>query len=96
LVHNVCHCRNTAMHLHCQHRMLETGYARAGRSLLRCGVCHATYSNAEMRPTWRLSVNGCLWCTCPAGVAIMLWSASTVLDRGSNTDPALSYTSAAW
>ena len=95
LVSNVCLCRDMAMHLSCQRRMLEMSYARGGH-LLRCGVCHATYSNAAARPVWRLSLTGALWCTCPAGVFVMLWSASTVLDRGSAAAPPLSYASGSW
>ena len=85
------------MHLHCQQRMLESSfsYGRTG-PLLRCGVCHAMYSNADARPVWRLSLTGALWCTCPAGVLVMIWSASTVLDKGAVDDPVLSYNKLSW
>ena len=95
LVTDVCKCRNISMHLKCQRRMLESSYMRSGH-VLRCGVCNARYTNAEARPVWRLSLTGGLWCTCPAGVAIMLWSASTVLDRGAINDPKLEYADASW
>ena len=95
LVKAVCHCRDVTMHLHCQQKMLEYSYAR-GAQLLRCGVCHAQYRNADTLPVWRLSLTGLLWCTCPAGVAVMLWSATTVLDRGSTSDPKLHYEEWSW
>ena len=95
LVRNVCHCHGLVMHLHCQQRMLEAAYARGGQPL-QCGVCHARYANADSKPVWRLSLTGALWCMCPLGVLVMVWSASTVLDRGAANDPRLSYSSAAW
>ena len=39
---------------------------------------------------------GALWCTCCAGVVVMWWSGSTVLDRGSSQDPKLDYLSLPW
>lgn len=95
LVSNVCKCRSLSMHLRCQQRMLEASYARGG-PLLRCGVCNEVYTNAAAQPVWRLSLTGVLWCMCPVGVIVMVWSASTVLDRGAVGDPRLSYASAAW
>ena len=95
LVTSVCKCRDVVMHLHCQQKMLEYSYGR-GASALRCGVCNTPYVNADTLPVWRLSLTGMLWCTCPAGVAVMLWSATTVLDRGSTTDPRLEYGEASW
>ena len=85
------------MHLECQKRMLEAAHdARGGFNFLHCGVCHARYTNAETTSVWRLSMLGALWLTCVAGVAVMWWSATTVLDRGSRTDPKLNYASWSW
>lgn len=86
------------MHLECQKRMLEAAYAARGAAspTPRCGVCHARYRNAGTRSVWRLSMLGALWCTCCAGVVVMWWSGSTVLDRGSSQDPKLDYLSLPW
>jgi hypothetical protein len=98
LIKNVCHCRGISMHLECQKRMLEAAYAARGAAspTPRCGVCHAVYRNAGTRSVWRLSMLGALWCTCCAGVIVMWWSGSTVLDRGSSQDPKLDYLSLPW
>lgn len=86
------------MHLKCQKRMLEAAEAARGGSgaVLQCGVCHANYSNASTSSVWRLSMLGALWCTCCAGVGVMWWSGSTVLDRGSGTDPDLNLGKVSW
>ena len=98
LVTRVCHCTGTHMHLECQRRMLEAAQAAQGGGYpaLRCGVCHARYVNASSRSVWRLSMLGALWCTCCVGVLVMWWSATTVLDRGSFSDPPLSIASPSW
>ena len=93
-------CIVRAVHPHCQKRMLETRWAWdqpvEQAPALRCGVCHASYSNAEAVAVRRLSILGALWCTCMAGVGVMWWSANTVLDRGSNGDPPLNYALTSW
>jgi hypothetical protein len=96
LVGRVCKCRGMSMHLECQKKMLEAAHHARGGPQLRCGVCNAEYSNAEARSVWRLSMLGALWITCCGGVAVMYWSATTVLDRGSNSDPKLNYMDATW
>ena len=75
LVSRVCLCRGVSMHLECQRRMLETAYAAQESStldtVLRCGVCHARYSNADARAVWRPSLLGYMWAMCCCGVVIM-------------------------
>ena len=39
---------------------------------------------------------GTLWCTCCVGVAVMLWSGDTVLDKGSTQDPRINFLSGRW
>ena len=99
LLTGVCSCRRTAMHLSCQRRMLETARQddeNPSLMITRCGVCHATYSNADTTGSFRLSWLGALWCTCCAGVGVMLWSGYTVLEKGSSRDPKVDYWSRAW
>ena len=66
LITGVCSCRRTAMHLNCQRRMLEAARSwdddeQPSRMIMRCGVCHSTFVNADMSPYWRLSWLGALW-----------------------------------
>ena len=100
LVSRVCLCRGVSMHLECQRRMLETAYAAQESStldtVLRCGVCHARYSNADARAVWRPSLLGYMWAMCCCGVVIMGWSANTVLERGSSNDPPTDYLDLTW
>lgn len=101
LITGVCSCRRTAMHLNCQRRMLEAARSwdddeQPSRMIMRCGVCHSTFVNADMSPYWRLSWLGALWLTCCAGVGVMLWSGYTVLEKGSSRDPRVSFWSREW
>ena len=94
--YNVCRCHGMYVHIACQQKMLDAAVAMRGGPRLRCGACHGRYKNAKVLPTWRLSIIGALWCTCLVGVAVMWWSATTVLDRGSSYDPKLRLTSPRW
>ena len=86
-----------AMHLRCQKRMLEAQQDLASGGLVaRCGVCRSAYTNVSTTVHWRISWLGALWVTCCIGVAVMLWSGDTVLDKGSSHDPSIHYFSRSW
>ena len=89
------------MHLSCQQRMLNVAQSSDPElddiaMLTRCRVCHEIYRNTRTESKWTLSWFGILWLTCCTGVLVMLWSGTTVLDRGSPGDPQTNFLSFAW